>query len=106
MKIIVLNSDVDVFIITNIVVITVVIILAKLKYQKKESVHSFDHDEADIDLSHYMLNFDVIPVDPKTVSFTSKLVLFTLALAIIFIPLYEFIITLTPEVVYYGFILF
>lgn len=110
MKVIPLYSSVDIFIIASIAFITGLImfkfIIRKLNYSKKESIHTSEDEDFEIDLSQYTLNFDVLPVGSKNVSFGSKLVLFALALTIIIIPLYEFITKLTPEVVYYGCILF
>ena len=105
MKIITLYSDVDYFIIAGIALIIAMIlfnlVIKKLNFQKKVSNH-LSGDEVKIDLSHYMLNFNVIPVDQKHISFTSKCVITVLALAIVFIPLYEFVVKLTPELVYCG----
>ncbi|SDG99867.1 hypothetical protein [Winogradskyella thalassocola] len=105
MKIITLYSDVDFFIIAVITLITSMVlfnlVIRKLNSQKKVSSH-LTEDEVEIELNHYMLNFNVIPVDQKQISFTSKCVVTVMAIAIVFIPFYEFVVKLTPELVYYG----
>ncbi|WP_339627130.1 hypothetical protein [uncultured Winogradskyella sp.] len=95
MKSISYYSPVESFIVASISAILVVMLFRflakKFKSQQKESLEKLNATEVEIDLSNYILDFKMILVDSKSISFTFKIILIMLSLSIIFIPLYEFI---------------
>ncbi|MDB9720721.1 hypothetical protein OAE03_00275 [Winogradskyella sp.] len=95
MKSISYYSPLESFIVASISAILVVMLFRflakKFKSQQKESLEKLNATEVEIDLSNYILDFKMILVDSKSISFTFKIILIMLSPSIIFIPLYEFI---------------
>lgn len=106
MKIILLNSSVDDFIITLIVGTTAFMFLMKWVIHrlktKKYNLPSLLSDEVENRFNNYTLNFEDNTLDNKPFELKTKLIAVLVSLVIIIMPLYELIETLRPQAFYYG----
>lgn len=105
MEILLLNSDVDNFIITLIVGVTALIFILKWAKDKLESrkplLTKFLDEEIDGQLDNYTLSFENNELNVKTFGFKAKLISILISLIIIAVPLYEVIETLRPQMFLY-----
>lgn len=106
MKTFILNSDVDNFIITCIVMATAMMFVLKWVKEKLESrkplLEKFLDKEIEDQLDNYTFNFENKTPVEKTLDFKTKLISVLISLVIVVVPLYEVIETLKPGVFYYG----
>jgi hypothetical protein len=107
MKILIINSDFDNFIITTIVAVTVLLFLIKWLKQKFESskfkVHLFMDDDLKSQISNYTFSFEDNITDAKTHSIKMKITSIFMSLVVIVVPLYEVIETINPYAYIYYF---
>jgi hypothetical protein len=103
MSIVVLNSDVDNFIVTSIVLTTAILFLLKwgfdkLKSQKASTV--FEYNEIKYQLNNYIFNFEDHHYNTKSFGITTKWIAVVVSIIIAVTPLYKLIETLEPKVLF------
>ena len=101
MIIIVINSDVDNFIINTIVLVTAIMFYLGWVRNKIKSVKNSKSliltNNFKPNLNNYTFNFDIILIDNKVYNLKTKVASMIIAVVIIVIPLYDLIETLKPQ---------
>lgn len=107
MSVLFLNSEVDNFIIISIVFVSVIMFFLNLSKNKlslrKPDIASFLENEVEDHLNAYTFSFENNILDIKTFGFKAKFTSVFLSLLLIVVPLYEFVETLRPIEIFYGF---
>ena len=101
MIILVINSDVDNFIINTIVLVTAIMfylvwVRNKIKSMKNSKSLILTNNFKP-NLNNYTFNFDKILIDNKVYNLKTKVASMIIAVIIIVIPLYDLIETLKPQ---------
>jgi len=104
---ILLNSDIDNFIIYSIVGTTALMFVVKWAKNKLESrkplISSFLENEIEDHLDAYTFNFQNNISDIKMFSFKAKLTSIFLSILLVIVPFYELVETLRPTEFFYWF---
>ena len=100
MKIVVLNSDLDNFIITCIVMTTALIFVLKWIKDKFEArkplLAKFLDEEIEGQLDNYTFNFENATFQEKSFDLKTKITVVLMSAIVIIMPLYQMIETLRP----------
>ncbi|WP_299114354.1 hypothetical protein [uncultured Winogradskyella sp.] len=107
MKILLLNSDVDNFTITFIVVITALPFIFKWAWLRLKSktgnITFFLYDEVEYRFDNYTFNFKNGNSKVEAFGIKTKIIAAFISSIMVVTPLYEFIETLRPQIEFWGF---